>query len=152
MQQINILYFLKCCTHHTSCFNNIYILFASFKNPSNVLHTLDYDTSKTKQPIASGELCPQTPCFRGPLLGLASSLMIVYPPFGLDWLIRQYIFYPTKMFPNFPHTSYYLLDSILQWHLQLLYYLTAARNLDSFLIMLNILDNLWCFTIHDVTV
>ena len=95
LQQINILYFLKSCTHHTSCFNNIYILLVSFKNSSNVLHTLDYDTSKTKQPIASGELCPQTPCFRDPLLGLPSSLMIVYPPFGLDWLIRQY-FTPLK--------------------------------------------------------
>ena len=34
---------------------------------------LDFDSSKTKQPIPSGGLCPQTPCFRDSPLGLAPS-------------------------------------------------------------------------------
>ena len=48
--------------------SNSYIhLSASFKNPWNVLYTLDFGTSQTQQPIAFGGLCPSDPCFGDPL-------------------------------------------------------------------------------------
>ena len=40
--------------------------------------SIHFDISKAKQPIASGRLYPQTPCFRDPLLGLAPSLRESY--------------------------------------------------------------------------
>ena len=74
LQQLNNLCLLQNYIHCTTCFNYIYILLASFKNLSNVLYTLDFDTSKAKQPVASRGLSPQTPCFRYPLLDLAPPL------------------------------------------------------------------------------
>ena len=67
----NNLYLPKGCTHHTpgttlvSSFSQNFKIYIKYSKSSlggiSVLH-------KTKYPIASGGLCPQTPCFRDPLL------------------------------------------------------------------------------------
>ena len=58
---------LRGCSHHTS-----YSVILPLKiHQMCSKPKLDLDTLKTKQPIASGGLCPQTPCFIDSLLGLA---------------------------------------------------------------------------------
>ena len=45
--------FMRDCTYHTSCFISICICYiTNFKNPLNMLHIFDFDSSKTKHAIA----------------------------------------------------------------------------------------------------
>ena len=69
----NNLYLPKGCTHHTPWYYFAWLA-SSYKTLRFELNTLNLTLGgisvlhKTKYPIASGGLCPQTPCFRDPLL------------------------------------------------------------------------------------